>query len=83
MLFIPANNLRRWRPIMPVITVTMGNEQTTNGQKKELIEMLTQEAVRITRLPEQAFTILIHELAPEAIGVAGKPLAELHAGNNP
>jgi 4-oxalocrotonate tautomerase family enzyme len=61
---------------MPVITVTMGKEQTTNGQKKELIEKFTEEAVRITLLPEQAFTILIHELSPEAIGVAGKPLTE-------
>lgn len=61
---------------MPVITVTMANEQTTYGQKKELIEKFTKEAVRITRLPEQAFTILIHELSPEAIGVAGRTLTE-------
>lgn len=67
---------------MPVITVTMGNEQTSNSQKKELIEKLTQEAVRITCLPERSFTILIHELAAEAIGVAGKTLKELHACNN-
>jgi 4-oxalocrotonate tautomerase len=63
---------------MPVITVTMGKEQCSSEQKKELIQKFTQEAVRITSLPEQAFTILIHELAPEAIGVAGNTLAELH-----
>ncbi len=66
---------------MPVITVTMGSEQTTSDQKKEMIQKFTQEAVRITRLPEQAFTILIHELSPEAIGVAGKTLSELHGAS--
>jgi len=62
---------------MPVITVTMGKEQTTQEQKKELIQKFTTEAVRITGLQERAFTILIHELAPEAIGVAGKTLSDL------
>lgn len=64
---------------MPVITVTMGNGQTDAQEKKELIESFTKEAVRITKLPEQAFTILIHELSPESIGVAGKTLKEMHS----
>lgn len=68
---------------MPIITVTMGTGQTTREQKKELIEKFTTEAVRITNLPEQAFTILIHELTPDAIGVAGKTLAEHRAVSSP
>lgn len=66
---------------MPVITMTLGREQMTSKQKKEMIQSLTEEAVRITRLPEQAFTILIHELGPDAIGVAGKTLTELHGAS--
>ncbi len=64
---------------MPIITMTLGREQITSEQKKAMIQRFTEEAVRITGLPEQAFTILIHELSPDAIGVAGKTLAELHA----
>jgi 4-oxalocrotonate tautomerase len=71
-------NMQTRRINMPVITVTLGREQITNEQKKLIIQKFTEEAVEITRLPEQAFTILIHELSPDAIGVAGKTLAELH-----
>ncbi len=66
---------------MPVITVTMGSGRITSDQKKEMIQKFTQEGARIARLPEQAFTILIHELSPEAIGVAGKTLTELHGAS--
>ena len=68
---------------MPVITMTLRREQITSEQKKLMIQSFTEEAVRITRLPEQAFTILIHELSPDAIGVAGKTLAELHGVSGP
>jgi 4-oxalocrotonate tautomerase len=67
---------------MPVISMTLGLEQITSEQKKELIQVFTEEAVRITRLPAQAFTIFIHELCPDAIGLAGKPLAELHGAGS-
>lgn len=61
---------------MPVITVTMAAGQTTREQKKQLIESFTTRAVEITNLPAQAFTILIHELNGDAIGVAGQTLEE-------
>lgn len=64
---------------MPVITITMGAGQTTREQKKKLVETFTSQAVEITRLPAQAFTILIHELNPDAIGVGGKTLEEVLA----
>lgn len=64
---------------MPVITITMGEGQTTLEQKKKLIANFTVSAAEITRIPPQAFTILIHELAPDSIGVGGKTLTEFRA----
>jgi 4-oxalocrotonate tautomerase len=61
---------------MPVITVTMAEGQANDQQKRDLIEKFTTDAVEITQLPHQAFTILINELSPNAIGVAGKTLRE-------
>lgn len=63
---------------MPVITITIGKGQTSRDQKKQLIESLTTQAVEITRLPPQAFTILINELGSDAIGVGGITLEEKH-----
>jgi 4-oxalocrotonate tautomerase family enzyme len=74
-------NMQTRRISMPVITMTMGRKQITSEQKKEMIQRITEESVRITGLPQQAFTILIHELSPDAIGVAGKTLAELHGAS--
>ena len=65
--------------IMPVISMTLGTGQTSAEQKKAFIGEVTAVAVRITRLPEQAFTILINELDSANIGVAGKTLAEFRA----
>ena len=67
---------------MPVISLTMGEGQTTIKQKKELIETFTASAAEITGLPVQAFTILIQELAPTSIGVGGKTLTDLLASRN-
>lgn len=64
---------------MPVISVTMGEGQATAKQKEELIERFTASAVDITGIPAHAFTILIHELKAESIGVGGKPLTEVMA----
>jgi len=61
---------------MPVITITLGQKQVTPKQSKQLIEAFTSSAVDITRLPAQAFTILINELPPTNIGVGGVTLEE-------
>ena len=61
---------------MPVITITMAAGQATREQKKQLVESFTTQAVEITKIPAQAFTILIHELNRDAIGVAGQTLEE-------
>lgn len=62
---------------MPVITITMGAGQVTSEQKRQLVENFTNQAVEITKLSPQSFTILIHELNPDAIGVGGKTLAHI------
>jgi 4-oxalocrotonate tautomerase len=63
---------------MPVINITMG--PATEEQKKMLVERLTSEAMNITKLGAEHFTVLINELSPENIGCAGKTLKELRAG---
>jgi 4-oxalocrotonate tautomerase len=65
--------------IMPVISLTMGQGQATPQQKKELIESITEDATKITGIPAKAFTILIHELNEDSIGVGGRTLAEMKA----
>lgn len=64
---------------MPVISLTMGTGQATPQQKKELIESLTESAMKITGIPAKAFTILIHELNEDSIGVGGRTLEEMKA----
>jgi 4-oxalocrotonate tautomerase len=63
---------------MPVINVTMG--PATEEQKKMLVEGLTSEAMNITKLGAEHFTVLIHELPYENIGCAGKTAKELRGG---
>lgn len=62
---------------MPVITITMGEGQTSPEQKKQLIENITSQAVEVTRLPAQSFTVLINELSHDCIGVGGQTLKEM------
>jgi 4-oxalocrotonate tautomerase len=62
---------------MPVITMSLGQGQTTKEQKKQLIENFTETAMEILKLPAQSFTILIHELSTDNIGVGGNSLENL------
>lgn len=64
---------------MPVISLTMGEGQATPQQKKELIENFTANAVKITGIPAKAFTIIIHELNENSIGVGGRTLEAMKA----
>jgi 4-oxalocrotonate tautomerase len=63
---------------MPVINITM--HQIPEEQKKSLVERLTSDAVDITKIPADRFTVLISELPAENIGCAGKTLKDLKAG---
>lgn len=60
---------------MPIISVTMG--PTSKAQKKEMIEKLTATAVEITKIPAQAFSVTITELAYENLGLAGRTVEEI------
>jgi 4-oxalocrotonate tautomerase len=61
---------------MPVISITMGQGQAAKAQKKALIESFTESAMEILKLPAQTFTILIHELSTDSIGVGGNSLED-------
>jgi 4-oxalocrotonate tautomerase len=67
---------------MPVISVTLGQGQTTSEQRRELVERFTNIGAEITRLPQQAFTILINELSVDSIGVGGKTLEQIRASGS-
>jgi 4-oxalocrotonate tautomerase len=60
---------------MPVISITMA--PATEEQKKNLIERLTSEAVNITQIGAEHFTVLINELPTENLGLGGKTVKEL------
>lgn len=55
---------------MPVIQVTMSVGRTVE-QKRELVHVLTREAARILRTPEESFRILIYEVSGENWANAG------------
>ncbi|MBO0550440.1 4-oxalocrotonate tautomerase [Clostridium botulinum] len=57
---------------MPVISLQMG--KLTKEQKREIIEKITANIAQITKIPEAAVTVLIHELDDENIGTGGKDL---------
>jgi 4-oxalocrotonate tautomerase len=64
---------------MPVISVELGNGQISESQKKQVIERFTANAVEITGISAEKFTILINELPTENIGVGGKTLKDIKA----
>jgi len=64
---------------MPVITVEIG--QVSKETKKDLEKELTQTASKLTRIPEEKFIVLIHELQDENIAFGGVPLDEIKLRN--
>lgn len=62
---------------MPVITVDIG--QMPGEQKPLLIKQLSCSAAEITGIPLSAFTVVIHELPGENIGIGAKTVAEMKA----
>ncbi len=59
---------------MPIIRVDIGKQGVNVEQKRQLIERLTETAVEVTRIPKQAFTIIIDEHDDSNIGVGGVTL---------
>jgi len=60
---------------MPVITIAM--DQTSEEKKKQLVESLTKEAVKITGYPAEYFFVYVQEYPSENIGVGGQTLKEM------
>jgi 4-oxalocrotonate tautomerase family enzyme len=52
---------------------------TSQEIKKELIHRISADAIEVTGIPANEFTVLIHELELENIGRAGKTIAEARA----
>jgi 4-oxalocrotonate tautomerase len=65
---------------MPVISIDLGLGQTNEGQRKQLISRLTSDAAEITGISTEKFTMFIHEVPIENIGVGGKTVKEIKAG---
>lgn len=64
---------------MPIINVELGTGQVNEQQKKQMIERFTADAVDITGIGIEKFTVLINELPLENIGVAGRTVKEIVA----
>jgi 4-oxalocrotonate tautomerase len=58
---------------MPVLRVDIGRSLNAD-QKRQLIEKLTEAAVEVTRIPKQAFIVIIDEHDDSNIGVGGVTL---------
>jgi 4-oxalocrotonate tautomerase len=62
---------------MPIITIDIGIGQADEDQKRRLVRRLTEEAVEITGMPAEKFTVFIHEFPFENIGVGGRTLKDI------
>lgn len=62
---------------MPVITVDIG--EIPKEQKPQLIKQLSYSAAEITGIPLSAFTVVIHEMPDDNIGIGTKTVAEMKA----
>lgn len=60
---------------MPVVKIDMA--QATKETKKELIEKVTDVLSETTKIPKQAFTIIIREESTDNFGVGGIQLSEI------
>jgi 4-oxalocrotonate tautomerase len=65
---------------MPVINIDLGLAQTSEIQKKDLIRRITADAVEITGIAAEKFTMFINEFPLENIGVGGKTIKDIKAG---
>ncbi|NMM65991.1 4-oxalocrotonate tautomerase family protein [Clostridium sp. P21] len=65
---------------MPVISLEIG--KLTKEQKKEIIKNITETTAEITKIPKESFTVVIHELDDENIGIGGKDIGEIKRAYN-
>jgi len=64
---------------MPTITIAM--DQTSEEKKKQLIEILTSDASKITGYPPEFFYVYIQEYPAENIGAGGRTVKEIKKQN--
>ncbi len=57
--------------------ITLDGPKMTKEQKAQLVKEFTESAVKILKLPQQAFTVIIRETDPDNVGVGGKLLSEI------
>lgn len=62
---------------MSMPTITIAIDQTSEEKKKQLIENLTREAVKITGYPPEFFYVYVQEYPAENIGAGGKTVKEI------
>lgn len=60
---------------MPIITVECAAMDLET--KKKFIKEITAKASEVTKIREEAFTIVIHENGADNIGVGGKVLSDI------
>lgn len=60
---------------MPVIAWEGG--KLAKGQKRELVQRLTEAAAEVTGVPAQFHAVIIREQPDENLGVAGETVADL------
>jgi len=65
---------------MPIINIDLGQGQTTEDQKKQLILRMTADAAEITGMQRENFITFINEFPLENIGVGGRTVKEIKAG---
>lgn len=58
---------------MPVITLESAS--LTKDQKEKLVKEFTESASKVTKIPEEAFVVIIKENSADNIGVGGKLLS--------
>jgi len=59
---------------MPVINITLS--AISKEQKADLIKSVTEASMRVTGAPEQAHTVLIHELPDDSMGLGTKTVEQ-------
>ncbi len=59
---------------MPVITIE--GPQLSKEQKRQLVDSFTKAASNVTKIPEQAFVVLIKENNQDNVGVGGTLLSD-------
>ena len=60
---------------MPVVTIA-GNQNITNDERRKMVEEVSKSVAEAYKLPIEAITVLIQEIPPENVGVAGKLLID-------